>query len=174
MKKIVLFGVSTLVLIFIVLAFQSPQSNGEFLRIHIRANSNFAIDQNVKYEIKDKIVSYMIPFLSECKTKEDAEKEIKNNLPNIEKVANAVLLANNFSYTSKAKLVSEEFPTRVYGNLTLENGFYDALILELGEAKGDNWWCVVYPPLCFLQSNPTGNYVVYKSKILEIIQKTHK
>ena len=60
----------------------------------------------------------------------------------------------------------EEFPTRVYGGLTLENGFYDALIIELGSGKGDNWWCVVYPPLCF--SGEGTNYV-YKSKLKQII-----
>lgn len=170
MKKLLLFTISTLVLVFIIFTFTGNSVNTEYLRIHIRANSNLEIDQNVKYQIKDKVVEYMIPFISSCETKEEAEKEIKKHLEDIEDIADSVLKSKGFSYFSKAKLVSEEFPTRVYGDLTLESGFYDALILELGEAKGDNWWCVVYPPLCFLQSNPKGDYVVYKSKILEIIQ----
>ena len=70
-----------------------------------------------------------------------------------------------FNYHSKVAVRNELFPTRVYGDFTLEEGFYDALIVELGEAKGDNWWCVVYPPLCF---TGTEN-IKYKSKILEII-----
>lgn len=76
-----------------------------------------------------------------------------------------------FSYRSKASVREEEFPTRVYEDLTLDAGYYDALILELGSGKGDNWWCVVYPPLCF-----TGGECgyVYKSKILEIIESFKK
>jgi stage II sporulation protein R len=94
---------------------------------------------------------------------------LKNNLLEIERVANAVLKDGGFTYTCKAKLVTEEFPTRVYDGFTLEQGIYDALILELGSAKGDNWWCVVYPPLCF--ASPNGKNVVYKSKIAEIIRR---
>ena len=86
-------------------------------------------------------------------------------------MANEILRQNGFSYSSHAKLCNEYFPTRSYQDLTLDEGFYDALILELGEAKGDNWWCVVYPPLCFVSANPTGEGVVYKSKILHIINK---
>ena len=77
---------------------------------------------------------------------------------------------NGFSYISKAKLAKEEFPTRKYDNLVLEQGFYDALILDLGSGEGNNWWCVVYPPLCFLETSPTGENVVYKSKLVEIIK----
>ena len=79
-----------------------------------------------------------------------------------------ILSKNGFSYGATAKLTAERFPTRVYGEYTLPAGEYTALILELGKGQGDNWWCVVYPPLCF--AKPTGGNVVYKSKILEIIE----
>ncbi|MFA6860713.1 MAG: stage II sporulation protein R [Clostridia bacterium] len=144
-------------------------SNDEYLRIHIRANSNLSEDQSVKYAIKDKIVDAMVGFLAYCETKEEAEKTVKNNLSLIEEVANKTLIAYGFSYKAKAFLRTESFPTRSYQDLTLESGIYDALILELGEAKGDNWWCVVYPPLCFVQNNPSCDKVVYKSRIIEII-----
>ena len=170
-KLIVFFSVFALIgiLIFVGLT-TNLDSNSEILRIHIRANSNLVIDQNVKYQVKDAVVSVMIPFLSECKTKEQAENEIKNNFGLIEETANKILAQNGFSYTSKAKLKNEEFPTRSYAGEVYEAGFYDALILELGEAKGDNWWCVVYPPLCFLQSNNPRD-VKYTSKIAEIVKK---
>ena len=77
------------------------------------------------------------------------------------------LVTEIYVYKSRAVLREELFPTRTYDNLTLESGFYDALIVELGEGKGDNWWCVVYPPLCFVES---GHGYVYKSKIVEIIK----
>ena len=138
----------------------------EYLRIHIRANSNLSVDQQVKYLVKDKVVDYLTPFIAECDTKEKAQSMLYNNLEAIEKVAKGVLDANGFSYSVKAGVKNEKFPTRYYQDLCLESGFYDALIIELGEAKGDNWWCVVYPPLCFTGE---GQNYKYKSKILDII-----
>ena len=148
----------------------SQNTNSEILRIHIRANSNEEIDQNVKYKVKDAVVSAMLPYLSSCTSKEEAEEKTKENFSLIESVANKVLLENGFSYTSKAKLASEEFPTRDYNGITFEQGFYDALILELGSGEGNNWWCVVYPPLCFLQTN-NPKEVKYTSKLAEIVKK---
>ena len=84
-----------------------------------------------------------------------------------EKQADKILREHGFTYGARASLRQEEFPTRVYEDITLSAGVYDALILELGTGEGDNWWCVVYPPLCFAGGN--GN-VVYKSKIAEIIR----
>ena len=137
----------------------------EYLRIHIRANSNAEEDQTVKYKVKDGIVEFLTPLLAECKTKTAAEKTINDHLKEIEEIADAVLIENGYTYGSSAKIKSELFPTRVYEKITLESGYYDALIINLGDGAGDNWWCVVYPPLCFVGS---GNYV-YKSKIKEII-----
>lgn len=148
----------------------SSGQNSEYLRIHIRANSNSEIDQAVKYQVKDAVVEALIPILSSCQTKQEAEQTLQKNFSLIESVANNVLLKNGFPYKAKARLASEEFPTRSYDGLVLEQGFYDALILDLGTGKGNNWWCVVYPPLCFLKSNPTGQDVVYKSKLVEIIK----
>ena len=88
-------------------------------------------------------------------------------LKEAEAIAEKVLLENGFSYGASAKLIKEEFPTRVYEGATLLAGVYDAFILELGSGEGDNWWCVVYPPLCFAGGEQN---IVYKSKILEIIR----
>lgn len=172
MRKIFIVVITIIIgAAFVLFSTNKTDANEEFLRIHIRANSNLEIDQNVKYKIKDKVVEYLIPILCDCQTKEQAEAALKQNFSGIESVADSILLQNGFSYRSHAKLCNEYFPTRSYQELTLEQGFYDALILELGQAKGDNWWCVVYPPLCFVSANPTGEGVVYKSKILHIINK---
>ena len=82
-----------------------------------------------------------------------------------------MLKKNGKNYVCTAQIKTEEFPTRVYEDLTLERGFYDALILNLGSGKGDNWWCVVYPPLCFVGE---GTGYVYKSKLLAIINSFYK
>ena len=158
--------VAIIVALFIFGTF--PNQNEEYLRIHIRANSNVEADQAVKYEIRDKVVDVLIPILADCKTKAEAEEAMQSNLLFIEKTADTILLSHGFNYTSKAKLANEQFPTRSYESLTLEGGFYDALIIELGEATGDNWWCVVYPPFCFLQTGNPNN-IKYTSVLYEII-----
>lgn len=157
-----------IVLILVFCGVKNPETESEYFRIHIRANSNSAEDQNVKYIVKDEVVDFLIPLLIDVQTKEEAEIVMKNNLDEIESVANNVLKENGFSYKSTAYISFEEFPTREYDDLVLEKGFYDALILALGTGDGDNWWCVVYPPFCFLETKNSQNYV-YISKIWEII-----
>ena len=146
----------------------SDRATDDYLRIHIRADSNEREAQAVKYLVRDGIVEYLTPIVAECETKTQAIVGVGANLDGIEKKAEQILFQNGFSYGASVKLTRESFPTRVYGDYTLPSGEYTALIVELGEGKGDNWWCVVYPPLCF--AAPTGGNVVYKSKILEIIE----
>jgi len=148
------------------------QASASYLRVHIRANSNNESDQKVKQEVKTAIVDYLTPKIAEGTTFKDAYFILENNLRGIEGVADQVLQKYGFDYKSEAKLKEEYFPTRSYGEYTLEADYYDALIVNLGLGKGDNWWCVVYPPLCFIGSEGT-NYknIKYKSKLVELIQK---
>ena len=166
MKKFCISFLFITIIILAALFSGCDLTEKEYLRIHIRANSNSETDQTVKLKVRDEIVGFLTPYLSNVKKKEDAKKFLKENISAIEKIADKVLFESGFSYSSKANLRSEEFPLRVYGDLTLEQGIYDALIIELGEGKGDNWWCVVYPPLCFVSAS--GGYV-YRSKIFSII-----
>ncbi len=168
MKKlcITFLIIGIIVLSGIGLLSYQEQPHKEYLRIHIRANSNLLEDQQVKYIVKDKIVEYLTPYIAECNTKEKAETLLNDNLFCIEQVAKETLVQKGFSYSVKASVREEEFPTRIYQDVCLESGVYKALIIELGSGKGDNWWCVVYPPLCFTGN---GTNCVYKSKILDII-----
>lgn len=175
MKKILAgaFAVLVVVLTFIFVsnAGNTAQAGTDYLRIHVRANSNDKIDQNVKYIVKDEVVRFITPYAAQCTDKQKAMEVIGGILPEIEKVCDRVLKQQGFDYTSRASIRAEEFPTRVYGELTLEKGIYDALIIELGSGKGDNWWCVVYPPLCFTSGTAS---VQYRSAILDIINKFFK
>lgn len=175
MKKVFALVFAFVVLLGItVLGFTLKKDGKEetYLRVHIRANSNQQEDQTVKYSVKAAVVDYLTPLLSNGKTFNQAYNIINDNLSNIEAVADKVLKENGFSYKSQAILNEEYFPTRSYGEYTLENGYYDALILNLGTGEGNNWWCVVYPPLCFIgkEGNDTNN-IRYKSKLVEIIKK---
>ena len=173
-KHCIIFLSSIIIILTAFLCF--PQSTGagtsatQYLRIHIRANSNTQYDQQIKYSVRDEIVKALTPLVQSCASKSQAELVLKDNLPLIEQTANTVLSTHGYSYRSKATLKQEVFPTRVYENLTLPEGVYDALILELGEGVGDNWWCVIYPPLCFTGESMVAGNIVYKSKIAELIE----
>ena len=145
------------------------ESQVQYLRIHIRANSNSEQDQTVKYKVKDDVVEALIPLLSQIESFEEAVQVVGENFSMIEQVANQTLQDNGFSYTSSAKISNEYFPTRTYENVTLEEGYYDALILNLGSGEGDNWWCIVFPAFCFTQTKKSDN-IVYISQIWEIIK----
>ena len=142
-------------------------SNDGIVRIHIRANSNAEIDQNVKLLVRDEVIGYITPLLASCSNSNDVKNILEENLESIEKLADNVLLNNDFTYSSKARISNEYFPTRSYDGEVYPADYYDALILELGTGEGDNWWCVAYPPLCFV-GDGVGD-VKYRSKLLELI-----
>ena len=141
----------------------------EYLRIHIRADSNEDRAQAVKYLVRDEVVDYLIPLVAEYQTQAQAKRGVESHLSEIEQVSGDVLSRNGFDYGARASVQTEHFPTRLYDGYTLPAGEYTALIIELGSGKGDNWWCVVYPPLCFTAATE-GKHIVYKSKIAEIIR----
>ena len=181
MKKIIIVAVVCIVLTIVgVFMFKTnktensalAQGSEAYLRLHIRANSNSEEDQTVKLKVKEKVVDFLTPIVAECATLEDAHKTIKNNLYKIKQVADGVLKEEGFSYSASPRLCDEFFPTRAYKDVVLEQGVYDALIIDLGSGVGNNWWCVVYPPLCFIGAeNTTQNTIVYKSKLYEIVNK---
>ena len=143
----------------------------DYLRLHIRANSNSEIDQNVKYEIKNMLVDILTPSLCNVESKEKAIKVIEESKAMLESKCDLMLNQKGFNYHTNIKISNEFFPTRTYSNTTLESGFYDAIIVELGQAEGDNWWCVMYPPLCFVNKFENEVQINYKSKIVEIFER---
>ena len=148
------------------------KSSADYLRIHIRANSNSDVDQKVKYAIKDAYIEYLTPKIADCKTKQQVVNLLESEKENLEDLADSILKANSFDYFSSVKICSEMFPARTYESYTLESGIYDAVVVELGCAQGNNWWCVIYPPLCFTNySSSNFQNIVYKSKIWEIIKQ---
>ena len=145
------------------------EENTQYLRIHIRANSNSREDQDVKYAVKDAVVEYLTPQLEEADSMSQALDIVQKNLPALNELCSSVLLSEGFSYGASARTCREQFPARTYGSLTLSDGVYDALIIELGSGSGDNWWCVVFPPLCFVSAED-GDFA-YKSLIAELWRK---
>ena len=148
-----------------------PQKS-DYIRIHVRANSDSEEDQTVKLAVRDAIVQYFAPLSAGVQSKAEMWRLLKSKKEEIAKVANDTLRSCGYEYDSRIRLGSETFPTKTYGDLTLEAGEYDAVIVELGSGKGKNWWCVAYPPLCFIAAEETGKEEVeYRSWIAELFRK---
>ncbi|MBQ2266000.1 MAG: stage II sporulation protein R, partial [Clostridia bacterium] len=118
------------------------------LRLHIIANSDSDADQQLKLKIRDEILRETDGLFENSKNLQEAQNTVCDNLKFFEEVANEVIAENGFDYTATASFGTSEFSTRYYDDFTLPAGEYQSLIITLGEAKGKNWWCVVYPTVC--------------------------
>lgn len=128
---------------------QIPQ---EAIRLRILANSDSAADQLVKRLVRDEIVKAMNSWVTAPQTIEEARQTIIDHMPEIEQITANVLQSRGFDYMSSAELGMVPFPTKMYGNEVYPAGDYEALRITLGEGNGQNWWCVLFPPLCFIDA----------------------
>ncbi len=119
-------------------------------RLHVIANSDSKEDQYLKYKVRDNLIKYMNSISKDISTKEEAIKLANENIDNFSNIAKNTILENGFNYDVKIEIGNFDFPTKTYGDISLPAGFYDALKVEIGEAKGKNWWCVMFPSLCFV------------------------
>lgn len=117
----------------------------QVLRFHIRANSDTVADQQKKLRIKQSLLKWLTPILTENTSKSETIQCIRKNLPDIRKEATRMAAPEPVTVT----LQKEWFPEKTYGTCTFPEGIYDALRVDIGQAKGHNWWCVLYPSLCF-------------------------
>ena len=131
-------------------------------RLHVIANSDSKEDQDLKYIVRDNLLSYMNEICSNCKTKQEAIDIVTENKDKFEEIAKSTIKERGFSYDVRINIGNFEFPTKNYGDISLPAGLYDALRVEIGEAKGQNWWCVMFPPLCFV--DVTSGVVSEESK----------
>ena len=120
------------------------------LRLHVLANSNSEEDQNLKYKVRDNLLSYMNEICGNCSTKQEAITLVEKSKEKFKQIAIDTIKNEGYYYDVNINIGNFEFPTKDYGDISLPAGFYDALRVEIGEAKGRNWWCVMFPPLCFV------------------------
>ena len=129
----------------------------EVVRLHILANSDADGDQAVKLLVRDALLPEMNMLLAGADDKESACSALTAALPSIAAAAEAVLRENGYDYSARASIARAYFPTREYGEVALPAGPYDALRIELGAGAGRNWWCMVFPPLCYVEVAPGGS-----------------
>lgn len=122
----------------------------ELIRFHVIANSDSEEDQNLKLKVKNKVIDYLYPYLNVSQSLEQSRKIIKDNMGEVKKLAEQIIKDNNYKYGVKIELSRENFPEKSYGKITLPQGNYEAFRIIIGSGQGKNWWCVMFPPLCFV------------------------
>ena len=128
----------------------STDISDSVFRLHVIANSDSKEDQELKYIVRDALINYMNSLCKNCTSKEQAINLAIENKNTFLEIANKTIQEEGFSYTVDIEIGNFEFPTKNYGDISLPAGYYDALRVKIGEAKGQNWWCVMFPPLCFV------------------------
>lgn len=140
----------------------AAELKNKLLRYHVVANSDSEEDQRVKLEVKEAVLEALSGKLDGAADASEASVIVKENEELILTTANKVLENEGANYTASMNVGEEYFPTKIYGDLTLPPGDYNALIIELGEGEGKNWWCVLFPTLCFIE--PTCGVLPEESK----------
>lgn len=120
------------------------------VRFHVLANSDTNLDQTVKIKVKDEVIKYVQPLLKNSKSLDESKKILNENKENIINIADKTLKESGQDYTATAEIKKVDFPVKSYGDIVFPSGEYEAFRIILGKGEGKNWWCVMFPPLCFV------------------------
>ena len=146
---ILLFAYTTVCAISYAQNISTDIANSVF-RLHVIANSDSDEDQALKLKVRDSLLEYMNSLCSSTSSKEEAMRVANENIDDFTKIAQEVIYQNGYNYSVDVSVGSCDFPTKEYGDVSLPAGTYDALRVKIGSASGHNWWCVMFPPLCFV------------------------
>ncbi len=168
MKKILI--IISIVIIFLIANKEEsiviPESS---IRFRVIASSNTLEDQTNKSKISKNLSSYLYELIKDSKNSEEAQDVINKNYKNIEEYVDNYLNINNLDNKFKLSVGRNYFPKKKYKGVTYNAGYYDSIVLSLGEASGVNWWCVMYPPLCLLDEESED--IEYTSLVQELLNK---
>jgi stage II sporulation protein R len=172
---IIILSIGTLLSLYIpkneVTANEAIVIPNEAIRLRILANSDLEVDQELKREVRDEVNAAITEWVAELTSVEAARDLIQSRLPEIKAIAEEVLEKNGANQSVKTDFGKVEFPTKLYGEFLYPAGEYEAVLITLGEGKGANWWCVLFPPLCFLDFS---NSVAVKEGVDEQEEKKGK
>ncbi|MDD4495147.1 MAG: stage II sporulation protein R [Eubacteriales bacterium] len=131
----------------------SKDISDNLLRLHVIANSDSTADQELKLKVRDEILEYVQTILEDSSSIEETVEIVNNNIGSIIDISKAEVIANGKDYSIEADIGSYPFPTKTYGDVALPAGYYQALRVVIGAGEGSNWWCVLFPPLCFVDAS---------------------
>ena len=169
MKKIFI------VLISFILIFANTRANAklipdEAIRFRVIANSDSEYDQKIKLLVKEKVENKLYTILKNTKGIDNARQIIKDNVGIIDSIVNKILIEENYDKSYSVNYGMNYFPEKEYKGVKYDEGYYESLVITLGEGKGKNWWCVLFPPLCLVEAEESDK-VEYKFFIKELIDK---
>ena len=168
-----------IILIIVILSFAIISKNvnantilipDEAIRLRVIANSDSTYDQQVKLDVSFEVQNEIYNLLKDKNNINDARTTIKNNIPKIENAVEKVLSEKNYVSTFKVNFGYNYFPEKEYKGVKYKEGDYESVLVTLGEGKGQNWWCVLFPPLCLIEAEESDE-VEYKFFVQELIEK---
>jgi len=169
MKKYILLGL--IMLVFYIGTSHAMEKKlmipDDSLRIRVIPNSNSDYDQEVKKKVKNKVQITMYNLLKESKTVTEAREIVENHLDIVDNEVKEILLTENYKDNYDINYGYNYFPEKTYKGVTYNEWYYESLVVKLGKGEGDNWWCVLYPPLCLIEEDDTE----YKSLVKEILNR---
>lgn len=168
--KNLLFSALTILFATLIIGIIPTESEGaiyeDTVRLHILANSDSKEDQELKLYLRDEIINEFGCELSIFESADSAKEELKRKLGEIEEFAGERIRKAGYSYSVRAELCEEWYETRDYGEFSLPKGEYSSLIIKIGEGAGENWWCVMFPPLCLDASTSDKGYTASESMLI--------
>lgn len=163
MKKIIIPAIAVVAVIVAVISTVTYTKSSEYrtqkeiadniIRFHVRANSDSEADQNLKLKVKDAVVKYLQTELSDADSLDDARNILYDDSARIKDIAQTVIKSEGMSYNVNVYFETSYFPLKTYGDMSFPPGEYEAFRIDIGEAEGHNWWCVLFPPLCIVSQS---------------------
>ena len=172
MKKIMIF--MAIIMVFLVNHVKAEEVKipNEAIRIRVIANSNSTKDQYVKGEVRRELQLKMRDLLKDAKTIDEVRTILNKNIKDFDFIVEKVLKKNNINLEFDVNYGLNYFPEKEFKGITYDEGYYESIVVTLGEGKGDNWWCVLFPPLCLMEAEEENTTdIEYKSFIKETIDK---
>ena len=158
MKNFIALIVSTILVLLLLFGYSTgvnSELSQNIVRLHVIANSDSVEDQNLKLQVRDAILKY-------SKADFTQKADVASQLDTYKKIAEEVILENGYNYSTEVEYGNFHFPTKHYNNISLPAGSYDAVRIKIGKAEGQNWWCVMFPPLCFVDGTTDTAYAEEK------------
>lgn len=171
MKKIIiLLTLITVILIYNEVKGETVVIPDSAIRLRVIPNSNSALDQNMKIKVKDYLEENTYEILKNQTNIEEARTLIQENIPVLEENITKIFKDNNYNVDYSVNYGYNYFPEKEYRGIKYNEGYYESIVINIGEAKGDNWWCVLFPNLCLVDLENNDNKE-YKSWVIETINK---
>lgn len=172
MKNSIIF-LALIVVVYIVIGNVVSKKNiipDDAIRIRIIANSDSEYDQNIKLKVKEQVEHDMYNILKNATELEEARNKIKENLDSVEKNIDKTLQDENYQLPFTVNFGLNYFPEKEFKGLKYKEGYYESVVVTLGEGLGENWWCVLFPPLCLIEAEESTD-VEYTTMVKTIIDK---